>query len=144
MFTQNIVSEFLPHWNARVHTTSDFFNLCDRHEIIYAETDLIACAGEYRVYRGFSFILINPYAEASYQQWVRFHELAHFCLRHRIGHFNPRTTRKLDWEANIISSVALVPRILLDRYKFSEIREFYDYPEELLYVRLEVLKRLGI
>lgn len=144
MFTQNIALDFLPLWNKQVHTETDFFKLCETLGIYYYETDLIACAGEYRVYRERPFILVHPFSDRRYKLWIQFHEMAHFISKHPNNCFDMRTTRKLDWEANIISSVALVPKVLFDKYMFWEIKELYDYPTELLLTRLKVLERLGI
>ena len=133
----------LPRWNREVLTESYFFNFCRDNGILYGETDLISGAGEYLIHRNHHFIFVHIFCNERYKNWVRYHELAHF-LWHAPGQFDQTMRRKMDFEANVFASVALLPIELIQKYSWSEIIEMFDYPIDLLLVRLKVFERYGI
>jgi Zn-dependent peptidase ImmA (M78 family) len=131
-------------WNQQIFTDTDFFNAVKSSGIIYKETDLIKESGCYLIFENTPFILVNSTVKSKFKRWVQIHELAHYHLGHTPAAFSGFRHQKLDWEANIIASVALIPMTLLSRFSVYEIRDYYNYPIELIDCRLEVFVRLKI
>lgn len=138
-----IAEKHLADWNRRVYTDSDFYNICEQKSIVVKETELIEAAGEYLVYRNYHFILLHSFCIDEFKLWVKYHELSHYFL-HAPGKFSQTVKRKMDFEANVIAAVALVPFCLLERYSYQEINEYYDYPFDLILLRWQIFRRYGI
>lgn len=130
-------------WNTRVFTERDFFELCDRDDV------MVFCAslpvpGFYCVHRGQPLIFFDRDLTGPQRLLVMFHEIGHHWLhcpgiQFFLGHHG-----KCEFEANLIAACALIPRPLLIRFSLNEIAEEYGYPEELLRFRMEVFYRTGL
>ena len=125
-------------WNYRVFTEDDFYNICGKEKIRITESP-IKSRGEYVIYKNVSFIILRTNLKSTWRTWVCWHELAHHFL-HSPGHylFNHSTARKVDFEANFVSSVALIPTKLVENLTLSEIAEEYNYPLRLIDFRKQI------
>lgn len=131
------IRQFLPEWGVLIYTEETFFESCYQANVIFKETDLIDGAGEFRSYRNQPFIFLNTFTEASYRNWVLWHEFAHFMLHDvSCAQFSDAVTRrKIERQANHVAAVCLMPTWLIDRYTMDEIRDNYGYPWKLILLR---------
>lgn len=145
MSVSDVASTQIPDWSKRVLTEKDFFEFCAAREIIFCETDLVEGFGEYRVHQERNFIILHKYAIKNWRLWILYHELGHYLLHYpSTAGFSDSTTRKMDWEANTVAAVALIPLQLLKQKTFFEIHDEYNYPKQLIKLRVEIYQRLGI
>lgn len=134
------IKEFLPDWNQRVYTVSDAEEFCERHNIIHFDTENIDGLGKYRIYRGHPFIYINKFIEERYRSWVFWHEISHFILHPTsIAQFSDEVTkRKAEKEANLVASICLMPRAIIDGKRLCEISEEFNYPRKIILIRKHI------
>ncbi len=125
-------------WNEKVFTEEDFSQICEAEKVSVVEWK-IKPRGEYLIHEGFPFIVLRPNLKSRWRSWVCWHELAHHFL-HYPGHylFNQSNARKVDFEANFVASVALIPTKLVLSLTFSEIAEEYNYPNRLIELRKQI------
>lgn len=131
----NLVKKKVVGWNKRVFSEEDARNIC-RELGVQIVVDNIDARGEYIVYKKISFIILKKSLNNHWRAWVLWHELGHHLL-HYPGHylFNQGSTRKADFEANYIASIALIPTFLVKTKTLSEIIEEYNYPKKLIETR---------
>lgn len=135
----SIIQKKVPFWNKKVFTESDLFDLCKIHKARHYEDSEMKGKGEYTIHRGVSFVIINKNLGKIEKLWVGLHELGHHLLHYPVPHrFSKGTKRKLDREANIFASVALIPTYLVESKTLGDIVEEYGYPNDLILVRKEI------
>lgn len=119
------ISQYFPGWNKRIHTEQDAYDFCDRHEITVHETLSINDLGEYRVHKGYPFILLHKFISDRYRTWVLFHEITHFILHPTvISKFSDEVTkRKAEKEANFVSAILMMPKPFICKKTLAEIQE---------------------
>lgn len=140
-----IVKLALPAWNERVHTEEDFDAFCaEEHlKVIEAETGE---HGLYVVYNAQPFIVLDPNLKGEMRLWVKWHEAAHHLLHIPATEFfsSVGEDAKSQWQANVVASCLLIPQTLLRRMTIGEIREEFNYPKPLCYLRMSVFERLKL
>lgn len=125
-------------WNKQIFSEDDALALC-RDQGVRVVFDNISSRGEYTVYKKISFIILRENLNNQWRPWVLWHELAHHFL-HYPGHylFNQSSARKVDFEANFVASVALIPTKLVETMTFGEIVAEYNYPKKLIEIRKQI------
>lgn len=130
-------------WNERVLTRADFDSLCQREEVLVADR-VMPWRGIYVVRRGIPCIAINCALGGVERSEVEWHEMGHHLLHTPTMCFFTRGTRsKTEYEAQVISACALVPRPLMSK-TFAELQEEYGYSRELLWFRKRVAEQFRI
>jgi Zn-dependent peptidase ImmA (M78 family) len=127
---------YFPHWNERVHTEKDGDLYCQKRGAIKIETDLIDDLGEYRVQRGHPIILLHSFVTDNYRNWVFLHECGHDLFHSPLScKFSHHVRRKIEFEANVVAAVALIPVGILRTKTLWEIQDEYLYPRKLILLR---------
>lgn len=129
-------------WGHKVLTYEDFERLADAAKIWVYRTTLRYDDGFHYYHHERPVIVLNKKLKMGDLAWKAFHELAHF-YKHPTGlyYFTQGTTEKADYEANFISSVAVIPTPLFKAKTFEEIQDEYGYPSELKWLRKEYFER---
>lgn len=136
-----IVKLALPDWNTRTHTAQDFDSFCVDEHLKVVEME----SGEwgfYTVHQGQPFIVLDPNMKGGFRLWVSWHEAAHHLLHIPETDFFTLQASKNDWQANVVAACALIPITLLKQKSIWEIREEFDYPIPLCFLRLMVYDRM--
>ncbi len=125
-------------WNQKIFTEENFYQICEAEKVSVVEWK-IKPRGEYLIHEGFPFIILRPNLNPQWRSWVCWHELAHHFL-HSPGHylFNRSNARKVDFEANFVASIALIPTFLTKTKTMAEIIEEYNYPIRLIELRKQI------
>lgn len=133
-----------PEWNIRRLTEVDFWTYCDAAKIIVREATLeqpgysIVCDGK-------PHIFVHNELRGAARLFTLFHELAHHWLHpRRIQFFQGTGSEDVEIEANIVATVALVPKTLLIHYAPSELSDLFGYPDWLIEKRQTILEEWGI
>lgn len=102
-------------WNERVLIQADFDCLCQREGVLVADRAM-PWRGIYVVRRGIPCIAINCALGGVERSEVEWHEMGHHLLHTPMMCFFDRGMRsKTEYEAQVISACALVPRPLMTR-----------------------------
>lgn len=119
-----ILPQYFPDWNKRIHYDKDAYDFCDQREIIIHET-LNVDVGGYRIHKGQPFILLHKYLDSRYRTWVLFHEIAHYILHPTlIAQFSDEVVkRKVEKEANFVSAILMMPKPFIDKKTLAEIQD---------------------
>lgn len=140
----SIAQKKIENWNKKVFDEQDFYDLCRRESIRVIEGDF-AARGEYKVYKKWPFIMLRKRLPAAMRVWIEWHELAHHFLHYPGSYlFDPSAARKVDFEANFVASVALIPTSLMETASLAEIGAEFNYPEKLLEIRQRVAEHYRI
>lgn len=134
-------------WNKRPLDEACFHKLCARYGIAVQEMPL-RVSGFYYSVLGRHFIAIDSKLDPQRKLFVMFHEFAHFLFHapehgttanfHGIG----GKTRK-EQEADAFAACAMIPATMLKDRDVQALVEDDGMPEELVELRLEVLRRSG-
>jgi Zn-dependent peptidase ImmA (M78 family) len=140
----SIAEKKIDYWNEKVFTERDFFELCRRESIRVIEGDFVA-RGEYKVYKKWPFILLRRRLPAAMRIWIQWHELAHHFLHYPGSYlFDPSAARKVDFEANFVASIALIPTKLMEDRGLEEIATEFNYPKKLIEIRRRIAEHYRI
>lgn len=138
----SLIKKRLPDWNVRVFGMKDFEEICSAERIVFVEGIGRKHKGEFIPYANRNMIVLRAGLEEGERRWVAYHELGHYYL-HSAGHqFSRSAHRRMDREANIFATVALLPSSLLKTDDQSALDGYY--PEEFVRMRYEILKEYGI
>jgi hypothetical protein len=116
-------------WNRRVLTLDEFYEAC-AHERIRVIDDAVLPRrrpGSFFYRRCHPFIALDYRLRGPMRNLVAWHEFGH-ALLHCTGFYGH--SAKSEFEARIISYVALIPLFLLDSYSNGEIAEMFRYKRE--------------
>lgn len=140
----------LPFWNEKVFAERDFEAYCRTNRIAVVEHKT-KFSGEYLLVHNRPVIVLDPHLIKAKRLWVWAHEIAHHLLHHPYSQFFGGTQRarnlfveKLDFQANFIAAIALVPLLLVKTKSFGEINDEFGYPRELLNLRKDYYERYKI
>lgn len=140
----SIAQKKIDNWNKRVFTEQDFYDLCRRESVRVIEGDFVA-RGEYKVYKKWPFILLRRRLPSSMRIWIQWHELAHHFLHYPGSYlFDPGAARKVDFEANFLASVALIPTGLIETMGLDEIALEFNYPKKMIEIRRHIMENYRI
>ena len=134
-------------WNERPLGESELYALCERFNVTVQELPLRTAGFYYRA-MGRDLIAVNSKLNGLMKLSVLFHEFAHFLFhtsetRPAVGfHGVGRRTRK-EREADVFAICAVIPRPLIDGPGAEDLLND-GYPAEMVYERLDVLRRYGI
>lgn len=132
-------------WNERVLTFEDFEQCCFDEGIWFYRKKLRYDEGMFFYYYERPVIVLNKTLSAPMMVWTAFHELVHYFLHPPdLQYFTRGTEDKANYEANIIASVALIPKHHLETYTLTELQDEYGWPNELLWIRKEAYERYEI
>lgn len=144
MFLSDVAPRSLCGWNEKILGEDVAIEFCRSNSICIVD-DYRLDYGRIVFYKGYTFILKNPYLEAGMRLWVLWHEIAHFLLHApQSSKFSPLVKRKNDREANYIAAIAMMPRQTIQGRTFHEIEEEYGYPAKLIEIRDQIVKNEGI
>lgn len=131
----SLVRKQLPDWNVRVFNEEDALTICRAGKVRVTEQQ-IRSRGEYLIYKEIPFIILKTGLKSNWRAWILWHELGHHWLHYPGSHaFSRHTRRKMDWQANYVAALALVPTVLWESASPAEIMADYGYPKELLKLR---------
>jgi Zn-dependent peptidase ImmA (M78 family) len=137
----SLISKKLPDWNTRVFTEDDALTICRAEGVCVSEQD-IRSRGEYLMYKDAPFIVVKRALRRNWRAWVIWHELGHHWLHYPGPHaFSRHTRRKMDWQANFVAAIALIPTVLWESSTPADIMVEYGYPKELLKLRAAINAR---
>jgi Zn-dependent peptidase ImmA (M78 family) len=132
-------------WNTIIGNFDRFRKLCTIDNIVVLETEM-SWDGLYMVRDRRQVILLNTRLEDPQKTFVAMHELAHAWLHTADLSFcsDSTTNQRKECQANILSSVSLLPRLLIDTHSNQELQILFNYPPDLLAFRREVNRISGI
>lgn len=120
----------------------DFEECCRLERIWVYRKRLRYDEGIFFYYKDQAVIVINKTLSGGLLLWTAFHELIHYFLHPpELQYFTKGTEDKVNYEANIITSVVLIPKYLIETKTFGELQDEYDFPAELLWIRKEAYER---
>jgi Zn-dependent peptidase ImmA (M78 family) len=131
----NLAQKTIEGWNKRPLSFEDGEMLC--HQLgVRLLFENIKSRGEYMPYKKIPFIILRKNLKQKWWAWVLWHEIAHHLLHYPGNYlFSRSTVRKIDFEANFIAAIALLPTAVIQQLTAAEIIAEYGYPEELIRVR---------
>lgn len=137
----SLITKRLPEWGTRVFGMKDFERICSEERIVFVEGIGRKHKGEFIPYANRDMIILRAGLPEGERRWVAFHELGHYYLHSAGHHFSISAHRRMDREANIFASVALLPSTVLQ----SDSQYALDgyYPEEFVKMRFEILYEYG-
>lgn len=131
----NLAQKKIENWNKSVLTIEDGEMFCYKNGVRLI-TAPIASRGEYTVYKKIPFIIIRENLNPKWKTWVLWHEIAHHILHYPGNYlFSSSSARKIDFEANFVAAVALMPLSIIGQLTVSEIIAEYGYPKEIIEIR---------
>lgn len=126
-------------WNQRVLTYEIFERFCEREGILILNAALeCPSPGFFRIHRGWPVIAIDQQLRGVKRNLVAWHEVGHYLL-HTPGHFGWHA--KTELQADVVAHIALIPAVLIRSCTPAEIAEEYGYTQEMIWTRLEILRR---
>lgn len=138
----NLIRKRLPDWNDKVFGMKEFEQICAKERIIFTEFVGHRHKGEFIPHADRSAIVLRAGLREGMRRWVAYHELGHYFLHSAAHQFSRSSQRRMDREANVFATVALLPTSLIKNDK----QTFTDgyYPTEFIKIRYEILKEFGI
>lgn len=134
----------IPGWSRIPLTENHAYAFCETENISVLETDLIDHEGEYRIYRDHRFVFLNKFLRSDMRNWVLWHEIGHAVLHHLVPcGFSVGNRRRLEYEAQIVAGIALMPAYLLE-LPDHEIVESVQAPWEAIKSRRRLFERFGV
>jgi Zn-dependent peptidase ImmA (M78 family) len=131
----SLIQKRFPEWNQLVCDEETARRIC-RAERVRIREAKIRARGEYLIYKKSPFIVLKENLPREWRAWVIWHELAHHWLHYPGNYrFHKDVVRKLDFEANFVAAISLIPTFLLENRTVDEIIAEYNYPKELKPVR---------
>ena len=134
----SLAEKKIEDWNLYPKTFEDGEKFARQMDIrlIYDE---IKSRGEYTVYKKISFIVLKKNLNARWRSWVLWHEIGHHLLHYPGTYlFTPSAARKVDFEANFVSAIALLPTNLFTIMTHSEIMAEFGYTKKLVEFRQKI------
>lgn len=137
MILPRIARRIFPEWNVRIYSPDEAEYYCQTKNIQVREgNDEEVDYGLYTVYKKVEFIILNKFLDPEMRSWVFLHEIYHSAAHApATSLFSPSMESKNDAEANIFSSVSLMPRPLLENYTVDEICHCFHIPRPLVLIR---------
>jgi Zn-dependent peptidase ImmA (M78 family) len=141
-----------PGFNKRMLAYADFESICNAKGIITWQ-DKIPWEGWYFVRNHFDFIVIKSALSDFNKRFTAFHELGHYFSHsegHLINHNYSSRQKKLEFLADIIAAVALMPTSILEILESmhllsaAELAEIFKAPEDFGELRLKIFKNAHI
>ena len=126
-------------WNRQVLSLDDFYNACERERVVVFDAPMREL-GAFFYRRRRPCIALNERLRGHTRTRVAWHEFAHF-LWHVPGDYGHPD--KTEYEADIIATCALIPAFLLN-LPDGEIAEMFGYSRELIRLRVEIFKYVGV
>jgi Zn-dependent peptidase ImmA (M78 family) len=139
-----IIKKKLPEWNERIFAYDNLQPLCRGSGVGLIEAPIRA-KGEYTSHDGVPIIILKRGLAQKMRLWVGLHELGHHLLHYPSAHsFSKGIYSKVDREANFFAAIAMMPTELCRTATPAEIAAEYDYPPEIIQIRLEISENLRI
>lgn len=134
-----------PEWNIRVLTEDDFYEYCDKENILICEAQLEQPGVYFPYGRGRKpQIILHDELRGANRLFAGYHELAHHWLHPPgIQHFLGLKTM-VEVEADIVAACALIPKTLLTHFWPNEIAELYGYPHWIVELRCRMFDKWRI
>lgn len=139
-----LIKKKLPEWNECVFSVDDLPEMCARLKCGYLLAPIRA-KGEYIQHGEFPFVIVQEGLKRPMKSWVGTHEVGHHILHYPSEHkFSRSTFSKADREANFFAAIALMPTWMCHAMTPDEIIAEYDYPKQIVEIRLEISQFMNI
>ena len=138
----NLIRKHLPEWNEKIFGMTEFERICAAERIVFVEGIGRKHKGEFISYANRNMIILRAGLGEGERRWVAFHELGHYFLHERAHQFSRSAQSRMDREANIFASVALLPKFSIENDRQNIIDGYY--PKEFIKIRFEILQEYGI
>lgn len=139
-----IIRKKLPVWNTRILGYGDMPELCRMAKCGFIEVPA-KFRGEYKIIGETPIIVIRDDLKNELRSWVALHELGHHLLHYPASHtFSRGVYCKADFQANFFAAVALMPTLMCREMTAAEIIAHYDYPKEIVEIRLRISYHFGL
>ena len=126
-------------WNHRVLGIDDFYSFCKQEGVEVYELDM-SIDGLYTIFADVPVILLKLTLSEPDLTFVAFHELAHYWLHEPGQQFKWAFESKMDFEANLVASCALIPCSLLESHASADIQRQFGYSTEVIQFREQVYR----
>jgi Zn-dependent peptidase ImmA (M78 family) len=131
-------------WNRRPLTEADFFTICDAEVVRVIELPLPQ-RGLYLVRHGMPVIALDEGLRGTERLFIQWHELGHHFLHTPDScHFSLSLTDKIQFQANVIASCALIPQTIIRACEFDVIAEEFEVSRDIITMRAQVWQRLKL
>ena len=139
----SLIRKRLPEWNLKVFGMTDFEQICCNEKILFVEGIGREHKGEFIPFENRNMIILRAGLPEGDRRWVAFHELGHYFLHAAAHQFSRSANRRMDREANIFATVALLPSSLLETDNGQMAFDGY-YPNEFVRMRYEIFQEYGL